>query len=173
VAILVGHLNERLDLASLEAVVEAGVRLRVLGPRVDRDPKFGKRLKTLLGRSGVEWVGRIVPPEQVARELSSARVGLTPYLINSFNQASFPLKTFDYLAAGLPVVSTAIDASRWLATKHIRIADGPDEFARLVLDCIADPPSPVEVQDRQRLVREHGWPQRAAQMLRLAGVAID
>lgn len=170
-AILVGNLNERLDLACLEAVVDAGVRLRVLGPRVDRQSAFGRRLKALLGRSGVEWVGRIVPPEQVALQLATARVGLTPYLINPFNQASFPLKTFDYLAAGLPVVSTNIDASRWLATEHIRIADGPKDFARLVVACIAEPPSRVDVQARQRLASEHGWSHRAAHMIRLAGVA--
>jgi teichuronic acid biosynthesis glycosyltransferase TuaH len=170
VAILIGQLNERLDLACLEAVVEHGVRLRVVGPRVDRDPEFGRRLKSLLGRPGVEWLGR-VHPEEVAGELAAVRVGLTPYIINSFNQASFPLKTLDYLAAGLPVVSTALDASRWLASDHIRIADGPEAFARHVVDCIAEPPSPVEVQARQRLAVEHGWPQRAAQVLRLAGVA--
>lgn len=172
VAILVGHLNERLDLACLEAVLDAGVRLRVVGPRVDRDPGFGRRLATLLGRSGVEWVGR-VPPEQVARDLSAVRVGLTPYLTTPFNQASFPLKTFDYLAAGLPVVSTDIDASHWLATEHIHIADGPEAFARLVVACIAEPPSSLEVKERQRLVGKHGWPQRAAQLLRLAGIVVD
>jgi teichuronic acid biosynthesis glycosyltransferase TuaH len=114
-----------------------------------------------------------MPFEQVVCELAAVRVGLTPYLINDFNQASFPLKTFDYLAAGLPVVSTDIDASRWLATDHIRIADGPEAFARLVVECIAEPPSRAEVQGRQRLVGEHGWLLRAAQLLRLAGIAAD
>jgi hypothetical protein len=33
-------------------------------------------------------------------------VGLTPYADTPFNQASFPLKTLEYLSAGLPVVST-------------------------------------------------------------------
>ncbi|MCP9934480.1 glycosyltransferase [Cyanobium sp. Candia 9D4] len=173
VAILVGHLNERLDLACLNAVVDAGVRLRILGPRVDRDPDYARRLDALLGRPGVEWLGRLVKPEQVVRELAAVRVGLTPYLINAFNQASFPLKTLDYIAAGLPVVSTDLDASRWLGSEHIRIADGPEAFAQLVVECIAKPPSRAESQDLQRLAGEHGWPERAAQMLRLAGIATD
>jgi teichuronic acid biosynthesis glycosyltransferase TuaH len=168
-AILVGQLNERLDLASLEAVVNAGVKLRIVGPRLDRDPVFRKRLDRLLGQHEVEWIGR-VPLEQVAHELAAARVGLTPYLINPFNQASFPLKTLDYLAAGLPVVSTDIDASRWLATDHIRIADGPKEFARLVIECIQAPPSTADIQSRQQVAMDNGWMQRATQMLRLAGI---
>lgn len=173
IAILVGHLNERLDLGCLEAVADAGVRLRIIGPRVDRDPGFGRRLEALLRRPEVDWEGVLVPPQQVARELAAVRVGLTPYLTSAFNQASFPLKTFDYLAAGLPVVSTDLDASRWLATEHIRIADGPETFARLVAECIANPPSPEDVHGRQRLVLEHSWPKRAAQLLKLAGIVTE
>lgn len=169
-AILVGHLNERLDLECLAAVVNSGVRLRVVGPRVDRDPDYGRRLDALLDCPGVEWTGRVVPPEQVVHELAAARVGLTPYLLNAFNQASFPLKTFDYLAAGLPVVSTDLDASRWLATADIRIADGPESFARLVMECVQEPPSLHDAQRRQRLASEHGWMERAGQLIRLAGI---
>ncbi len=172
VAILVGHLNERLDLACLNAVVDAGIRLRILGPRADRDPEFGRRLETLLGHPGVEWLGQL-NPDQVVHHLAAVRVGLTPYLINAFNQASFPLKTLDYIAAGLPVVSTDLDASRWLGSEHIRIADGPEAFARLVLECVAEPPSQADAKDLQRLAGEHGWPKRAIQLLRLAGFATD
>ncbi len=170
VAILIGQLNERLDLACLEAVVAAGVHLRVLGPRADRDPDYGSRLDQLLACPGVEWLGRM-PPERVAEELRAVRVGLTPYRTTPFNQASFPLKTLDYLAAGLPVVSTDLDASRWLATEHIRLAGGPEAFAAHVVACIATPPSPADAEERQRLAREHGWSNRAAQMLRLAGIS--
>jgi teichuronic acid biosynthesis glycosyltransferase TuaH len=170
VAILIGQLNERLDLSCLEAVVAAGVRLRIVGPRADRDPEFSRRLDALLGCPGVEWLGR-VSPAQLTCELAAVRVGLTPYLTTPFNQASFPLKTLDYLASGLPVVSTDIDASRWLATEHIRIANEPEAFARFVVEYIAEPPSLVDIQSRQHLARENGWSQRAAQMLRLAGIA--
>ncbi len=169
VAILIGQLNERLDLACLEAVVHSGVRLRLVGPRVDRDPDYGKRLEALLDHPGVEWLGR-VSPEQVAIELQSVRVGLTPYVTTAFNQASFPLKTLDYLAAGLPVVSTSLDSSRWLATEHIRIANGPEDFARRVKEIIAEPAAASDVAGRQQLARAHGWDKRAAQMLQLAGL---
>jgi teichuronic acid biosynthesis glycosyltransferase TuaH len=90
--------------------------------------------------------------------------------MSAFNQASFPLKTLEYLAAGLPVVSTDLDASRWLATKHILIADEPEAFARHVVEVITGPTSTLEAQDRQRFAEEHSWKQRAAQMLQLAGI---
>jgi teichuronic acid biosynthesis glycosyltransferase TuaH len=170
VAFFVGNLNERIDLAYLEAVVDVGVKLRVVGPCVSRDPTFRRRLKTLLNRSGVEWVGHVVPSKQVAQELASVRVGLLPYATTSFNHGSFPMKIMDYLAAGLPVVSTNLQASRWLASEHIRIADDPEEFASHVLECIASPPSPEEVESRHRLVRNHGWPKRARKLLQLAGI---
>ena len=170
VSIVIGQLNERLDLDCLEAVVAAGVRLRLVGPRADRDPDFSRRLNALLARPGVEWLDRL-PPEQLARELAAARVGLTPYQITAFNQASFPLKTLDYLAAGLPVVSTDLDASHWLGSEHIHIAGSPESFAGLVVECLADPPSRADAQGRQQLAMRHGWGQRASQMLRLAGIS--
>jgi teichuronic acid biosynthesis glycosyltransferase TuaH len=172
-ACLVGLLNERLDLACLEAVVDAGVKLRVVGPRVERDKTFGRRLGKLLAHPGVAWTPTIVPPIQVRQFLAQARVGLTPYATNAFNQASFPLKTFDYLAAGLPVVSTDIFASRWLGSEHIRIAANPHLFARLVKEAVLNPPSEAEAMSRQQLALDHGWSQRAAQMLRLAGCSTD
>jgi teichuronic acid biosynthesis glycosyltransferase TuaH len=169
VAILIGQLNERLDLACLEAVVTSGVRLRVVGPRADRDSDYRRRLEALLQHPSVEWLGR-VSPQQVACELQAVRVGLTPYGTTAFNQASFPLKTLDYLAAGLPVVSTDLDASRWLATEHIRIAATPADFARLVKQSIAAPPAAADAARRQELALAHGWQQRAEHMLQLAGL---
>ncbi len=79
------------------------------------------------------WVGRRAF-EELPAYLRLMNVGLTPYTDTPFNRASFPLKTLEYLAAGLPVVSTDLPATRWLNTDLVRIADSQSDFVSAVLD---------------------------------------
>lgn len=44
--------------------------------------------------------------------LRGMRVGLLPSLINDYTRGMFPMKYYEYLAAGLPVVSTPLDFTR-------------------------------------------------------------
>jgi teichuronic acid biosynthesis glycosyltransferase TuaH len=46
--------------------------------------------------------------------LAAIDIGITPYRDTPFNRASFPLKTLEYLGAGVPVVSSDIPAAHWL-----------------------------------------------------------
>jgi teichuronic acid biosynthesis glycosyltransferase TuaH len=164
VAGLVGQLNERLDLGMLEALVEGEVPLRMVGPRADRDRAFGRRLDTLLSAPLVDHVGA-VPAAEVPGQLARMGTGLTPYTQTRFNRASFPLKTLEYLAAGLAVVSTDLPAVRWLDTPHITSHVDPAGFVtatRLAIEARTD-----QAADRSRreFARGHTWSSRARQML--------
>ena len=57
---------------------------------------------------------------------------MTPYAESPFNRASFPLKTLEYLAAGLGVVSTDMPSARWLNTSLISLQSEPHDFALAV-----------------------------------------
>ncbi|MGO4957032.1 glycosyltransferase [Luteococcus sp. Sow4_B9] len=163
-AVLVGQLNERLDINLLEAVVNAGVTLRILGPRSDRDPEVGRRLDALLARPDVDWRGP-VPHHEVVGLLASASVGITPYATNDFNRASFPLKTLEYLAIGLPVVSTPLDSLRLLDTDLVDEAAGPEAFAAKVLQRV-DEPRDAQLELRRRdFADQHSWRARAETLL--------
>ncbi len=60
--------------------------------------------------------------EDLPGYLAAMDVGLVPYGATEFNRWSFPMKTLEYLAAGLPVVSTSLPAVRWLDTALISLA---------------------------------------------------
>jgi len=108
---LVGQLSDRIDLDIVEAIVEAGFSLLVVGPK---DPRWEpERFANLISRPGVYFTGR-VPAEEVPSYLATIDVGITPYRDSPFNRASFPLKTLEYLSAGRPVVSTGLRSARWL-----------------------------------------------------------
>lgn len=169
VAGLSGQLSDRIDLALLEAVAETGIGLLLVGPR---DPGwYPERVNALLAKENVHHVGA-VPFEELLPYLARFDVGLTPYADSAFNRASFPLKTLEYLAAGKPVVSSDLPASRRLQaeTAEIRLAETAEEFAQLVLDAVKQARDPNAVADRRAVAREHSWAARAATLAGLIGL---
>ena len=163
---LVGQVNERLDLALLEAVVAAGVGLRIVGPHRARDAVFTERFERLVAHPRVDWRGA-VPAHEVAGHLAQIAVGLTPYTPSAFNRASSPLKTLEYLAAGVPVVSSDLPASRWLATSDVTVCSDPEGFAAAVQQSVARRGDDSADARRRRFAQDHSWARRARQMLEL------
>ncbi|WP_313823153.1 glycosyltransferase [Citricoccus sp.] len=169
VAGLVGQLNERLDLEALGALAEAQVPLRVIGPRTEKDPAFGRRLDTVLSAPSVEYLGP-VPADAVPGHLARLGVGLTPYDLTPFNRASFPLKSLEYLAGGLAVVSTDLPAVAWLGTDLISVARSPEEFAVRTRHAIATRGTDEAEMDRRAFAAGHTWARRADDLLDLTVV---
>ena len=82
-------------------------------------------------------------------------VGLIPFPISEVTLNSNPLKAREYLAAGLPVISTAIPEVEILGL--CRVATDAADFARLVGEELAHPgPDPA----RSEMVRSQGWSAR-------------
>lgn len=163
---LVGQINERLDLALITAVADAGATTVIIGPRTERAQATSRALDALFDHPNVHWLGRkdsaALPPY-----LASLSVGITPYIDSQFNRASFPLKTLEYLAAGLPVVSTDLPAVRWLGTEHIQVATTPSSFARITKEIASSPADLMLAAARVEFARQHSWDERAQQLLLL------
>jgi teichuronic acid biosynthesis glycosyltransferase TuaH len=158
VAGFVGRINERTDLRLLEAIADRGRSLLLVGPK---DPAFEpERFEALRRRRNVRWVG-LKPFEALPSYLRMMDVGLVPYRDSRFNRGSFPLKTLEYLAAGLPVVATDLPAIRWLATDLVCIA-GPASFADQVDRLLATPRTAAMRERRQAFAERHSWARRAA-----------
>jgi len=191
VAGLVGQLTERIDVGLLEAVAGAGLSLLLVGPY---DPRWEpERFAALIAQPNVHHTGR-VPAQQVPSYLAAMDVGLTPYAGTAFNQASFPLKTLEYLGAGLPVVSTDLPGSRWLqedlassdpaaAGQLMALASGGAEFAAAVRRLAGEPaaaaatgprPEPGDSTGRAASARafadRHSWPRRAEALAAAMGL---
>jgi teichuronic acid biosynthesis glycosyltransferase TuaH len=167
IAGFVGHLSERIDLAMLTAVADAGVSLLLVGPRSSTSELPG--LEALLARRNVQWVGP-QPFAALPSYLRAIDVGLTPYAQSAFNEASFPLKTLEYLAAGRPAVVSDLPAHRWIGTPHVVIADTPASFAASTLDLLERPPSRSEAAARRAFGAANSWAARADEVARLIGL---
>lgn len=165
---VVGQLNDRLDLALLEGVAATGASLVLVGPRRGLRGDGDARLDALVSRANVEWVGE-QPPDSLPGYLAALDVGLTPYADSDFNRSSFPLKTLEYLAAGLPVVTTALPAAFQLRTPLVTIATDDDDFVARTLDHLERPGGADEGAQRRAFAAEHTWASRARILLTALG----
>ncbi len=164
---VIGQLNDRIDISLLEAVVDSGFSLLMVGPR---DPRWEpERFERLTAGARVRWVG-LKPYAALPGYLRLIDVGVTPYLDTAFNRASFPLKTLEYLAAGRAVVSSDLPATRWLQTDLVRIASGPAAFAAAVREAVAQPRTPELMRSRRAVAARHSWRARADQAAKLMGL---
>lgn len=161
---VVGQLNERLDLNVLEAVRSTGVDIRVIGPRVEATRGYQSRMTAFLRSPNVSWFDAI-PASKVPAELARLGVGLTPYADTAFNRASFPLKTLEYLAAGVAVVSTDLPSVRWLASDLIRVSSDPTLFAHLVTAALEEKDDEALNARRRKFASSHTWEHRADELL--------
>lgn len=100
VAVYAGGWNDRLDVDLVEALVARNPtwQFRFLGST--QAARFHKY-------TNVKFLGD-VPYETVLKELSGAKIGLIPFVINEFTEASNFLKVLDYLACGVSVGATNI-----------------------------------------------------------------
>jgi teichuronic acid biosynthesis glycosyltransferase TuaH len=179
---LVGQLSDRIDLGVLEAIAGAGYSLLIVGPL---DPRWDTAaFRTLISASHVHYAGP-VPASVVPDYLGVMDIGITPYRDTSFNQASFPLKTLEYLGAGVPVVSTALPAAQWLQADLARAADGraaprvlelattAEDFVDAIRRILGDGPFPENIGHERdggdavsdicvALATRHSWPKRAS-----------
>ena len=167
IAVFVGHLSERIDLAHLEALADTGESVLLVGPRQQTFELT--RVESLLARPNVQWVGP-KPFESLPSYLRVGAVGITPYADTAFNRGSFPLKTLEYLAAGRAAVATDLPAARWLDSPHVRIAATPADFARATVEALHTEPDAQTVAERQAFAQSHSWAERTREFADLLGL---
>lgn len=106
-AIFAGHLTEeKIDLRLLLDLAESDVPLVLAGP-VAVDGTSAGVMRQLLDHPNVRYLGNLSLLD-LADAIRACQVALIPYLINEYTVGVFPMKVYEYLAAGTPVVSTAL-----------------------------------------------------------------
>ncbi len=117
----------------------------------------------------VVWLGGR-PYDDIPRYGAAFDVALMPWCNNEWIRYSNPIKMKEYLALGLPVVSTDFPEVRRYA-EHIRIAATHQEFVEAIRATLADGglSSPAR---RRAAVVDDTWDHRAAQLLALCEDAV-
>lgn len=116
--------------------------------------KRGLKPPELEGLNNVHLLGR-KRPDQVPAYLKGFDVGLNPFQKVGIAEKVNPLKVYEYIAAGVPVVS--VDMPEVMSLEGvIAIGRNDDEFVARVGDCISGAfvPDPEKTQE---VLHRHNW----------------
>ncbi|HEV2033399.1 MAG TPA: glycosyltransferase [Candidatus Dormibacteraeota bacterium] len=151
-----GAISARIDWEIIREVANRTTGTLVLvGPAVDEEG--ARQLKDLSRLPSVAWLGHRGLDEAPAY-LAAFDAALIPYKRNRFNDGSNPVKFYEYLAAGVPVISVALPAL--LAFGDVAtFTDDPASFAEAANRAAAKPVDVAAVRHRQQIAREHSYEQ--------------
>lgn len=159
IAIFAGNLTpQKIDINLLWGVVARGIDLVIAGP-IDIDGTSDSRIDQLLADPNVKYLGRLTQQE-LALQMNRCTVGLIPYTLNDYTAGVFPLKVYEYLAAGLHVVATPLPSLQQ-HSEEVQLTSGEAPFVNAVAANlkVADPDT---IESRKRSARDHSWESRMA-----------
>ena len=150
----------KLDLDLLLALARArpSWSFALVGPVGPGDPRTD--VSALAAEPNVHLLGARTY-EQLPTILRGAAAGLIPYAINELTSSVFPMKVYEYLAAGLPVVATPLPAIA--DVDAVATAPDADGIARLLDEAIAHD-SDARRAERSQIAAGHSWDERLTEI---------
>lgn len=166
VAGYVGVIDERLDLDLVDGLATQlpDWEIQMVGPVAKIDPA------DLPQRPNLRYLGP-QPYDRLPEVMGGFDVALMPFALNESTRSISPTKTLEYLAAGLPVVSTRVDD---VVASFGGIVDLQDTAAGFAEACRRVRRDDLSDRDRQLepLLEAHHWDTIAAQMERIVVSAL-
>ena len=137
----------------------------LVGPIGSGDP--GTDVSPLAAEPNVHLLGPR-PYERLPDVLRGADAAFIPYALNALTQSVFPMKVYEYLAAGLPVVATPLPALA--GVDGIVTASGAAQVAARLDELLAADSPDARLRRSQRAAG-HSWENRLTEISAALGVA--
>jgi len=153
---LSGVIRNWIDFKLLESLILSNSDLSfVLIGKVEKN--VSKKVKTLISEfSNVHHLG-YKSQSELAKYYSYIDVGIIPYLQTDFIKSSRPIKLFEFLASGVPVVSVPVDVHSITEIPGvIYIAYDIDEFQKKIRKAINDK-STNFIKLRKEIAKQNSW----------------
>lgn len=162
------------DLIRARALASEDWQVRIIGDGPERE-----NLEALACELGVEaavdFRGAVAPADMPS-QLAGSAVGVAPYPKPDAEEEHYfsPLKVYEYMAAGLPVIATRIGQVPAVIEDCGVLVGGSDaaELASVIDEMVADPERRARLGavSRQLAVERHSWAQVLRTILDHAGV---
>ncbi len=155
----VGHLDYRTDIEILEtiAIKHFDKTLLIIGPiSLPKDT-----IDQLHSIENILFVGT-QPIEKIPAFLKFSHCAIIPFKCNDLTKGIYPLKINEYLAMGLPVISTCFSEDIQKFENVISLAKNSSEFSNLIEFELASNGIHKE-QQRIKIANENTWSKRVIQ----------
>lgn len=162
----IGTLDSRIDYELLEAIARSfiDVRLMLIGRVVADKSSVMEDIEKIKALPNVSFVGA-QPPSALPGWLQRFHVGIIPFVKNQQTAAIYPMKINEYLAAGLPVVSTDFAPLTDFESIITIATNRPDFIDAIQADFDTD--SVESQQRRQAVAKSNSWECRALEFERV------
>jgi len=169
---LVGRLNDRVDWPLVEEICRTRPdwHVVIVGPAYAAGIDTTSALARLACYPNAHRIAA-VPPDAVPACVAALDVCLIPYRLTRLTLAINPLKVYQYLAAGKPVVATRLPALIPFG-EAIASAAGADGFVDAIDAALASVGDAGIQRGRQEYVRQFDWTVVAATQLRVLSRAL-
>ena len=153
-----GVIDERLDYALIERLAARfpQASIAMVGPLAK------VRREDLPTASNIHWLGSR-SYESLPAIVKTFDVCLMPFALNAATQFINPTKTLEYLAAGKPVVSTAVPDVVRQYTDVVDVADSIESYVDCVAELLAEV-DPARIARGVALARASSWSSTVAAM---------
>jgi glycosyltransferase involved in cell wall biosynthesis len=156
-------LSAKVDFALLEAIARerAHWTLLLIGPATVQTRPVLDRLGRL---PNVHWLGPR-PYADLPRYVAAFDVGLIPYVSNAYTRSCFPLKLYEYLAAGKPVVASGVPELAGMEP-DVALVEGTTAFVEAVEEVLVQDAEADRIR-RRTLAAHNSWEAKTERLLEL------
>lgn len=116
----------------------------------------------ILSQPNIYWLG-IKDYQDLPNYLHFFDVAFIPFVLNDLTHSTSPLKLFEFMAGGKPVVISPMNES--MRTEGVLVADGVDEFIGQILNAIQLSSDRDYLSKIDSVARENTWENRARQIM--------
>jgi glycosyltransferase involved in cell wall biosynthesis len=158
-------LASKVDFGLIEHVAGAlpAATLLLIGPA---SPETAPALERLAQLPNLRWLGP-KPYAELPRYLAAFDVGLIPYVSNAYTRSCFPLKLYEYLAAGKPVVASGLPELAGMEPDVV-LAGEPASFVEAVGTALRRDAEADRVR-RREIASRNSWEAKTERLLDLVG----
>jgi len=159
----IGTIQDRLDFDLIKFIAEKNKdKIIVLGGPVWKSVK--KEIESKLNLPNIKFLGRINWQDAPAY-LNKFDVCIIPHKLDKFIKSTNPMKMYEYLALGKPIITTE-GAGIKDFEKYLYIANDNEKFNQLIQKALAEDADEIKAK-RIEIAKQQDWSKRVSKMLDL------
>lgn len=140
-----GSVTNKLDFELFKAILEKGYNITIIGDWQIKNPLKDYQNLNII---------KPMPREKLVKYIKNADAIIFPYKTNEFNKGVFPVKTYECLALGKPIITTPFEDLKYIDC--IYTASTVEEFIR-TLDELKYLENEEVINKRKKIALENSW----------------